>query len=214
MRQFWIGLMGTTVLSVWEIAGAIAQSPPAPLPACQPPDANELLVMVLDPTSSNQERLRQLLPANAATTVCDYLGTPVTRVGGFIRAEIANAWAQYLAEVGNFQTFVARPAPPAITPPTSPSPPTSPTSSPPSLGSGYAVLVPYTDQAETAAAVQRISGDRVGLVSYEQRSYLLAGYTADVAVAANLLKRLSDRNLPAMIVDGRRTVLLNPTVTP
>jgi hypothetical protein len=226
---------------------AIAQS----LPACQPPAATEFLLMVITPTAEAQGRLQQSLPPEASTTLCDYLGRSVTRVGGFTTSQNATAWGQYLNDLAGLQSFVARPpatatagsgelvpvdplptAQPAPTQPTPPRPtataparPAAPrptaaagqptartTYNPQPLRAGYAVLVNYANRPEVASAVQRATANRVGLVSYEQRPYLLAGYTPDASAAATLLKTLSDRGFSAMIVDSRRAVLLTPAV--
>jgi len=50
------------------------------------------------------------------------------------------------------------------------------------------VLVNYFERPEGAAQIQQIFGQAVGRVSYEQRSYLLASYTADPAIATTILK--------------------------
>ncbi|MDX2216424.1 MAG: hypothetical protein SFY66_24380 [Oculatellaceae cyanobacterium bins.114] len=304
-----VGFMGWAILPLGQLIGitsaiavpllgwglsqrAIAQTSPP----CDPPGANEYLLMVVYRSPESQSQLEQALPRNTTTTVCDYLGTTVTRVGGFTDLDVANSWAQFLADIGGLQAFVARPAEaaptpqaspdPTVTPPATPQPdptatapqpfpspgaqpdptpgelptpgataselaptpfpqptpvPTpqpslspapqaapSPTLSPsptpgPSadtrvaynpqvLGTGYAVLVDYANRPEVASQLQQVVTSPVGLVSYEQRPYLLATYTSDLTTAATLLRTLSDRNFSAVIVDSRRAVLLTPQV--
>jgi hypothetical protein len=86
--------------------GAIAQT----LPVCQPPNTGEYLLLVLNETDQTPAQLQQTLPPNASTTVCNYLGREVTRVGGFDDPNVASSWAQYLTDIGGLQAFVARPS--------------------------------------------------------------------------------------------------------
>lgn len=251
-----IPLLGTAITP-----GAIAQT----LPNCQPPASGEYLILVLNETDATPTQLQQTLPTNATTTVCNYLGRSVTRVGGFTDAETASSWVQYLTDIGGMEAFVARPPaaaqpvalpaassgnglptgepistnppatlPPAISvPPVTPAPipspdPVTPTPSPVAaatplptattgfspqpLGDGYAVLVDYFNRPELANQVQQTLARPVGLVSYNQRPYLLALYTSDVAIASQTLRTLSDRNFTAIVVDSRQTVLLTAAV--
>lgn len=133
--------------------GAIAQS----LPSCQPPAANEYLLLVLNQSPQTPDQLQQTLPANATTVVCNYLGREVTRVSGFSDAQTASSWAQYLSEVGGLQAFVARPveggSPAAALPPA-----TAPTGLPPATGTpgfppatGSAALPPATPSVTAPA---------------------------------------------------------------
>jgi hypothetical protein len=80
------------------------------------------------------------------------------------------------------------------------------------LNAGYAVLVDYANHPEVAVEVKQLLSRDIGLVSYNQRPYLLALYTADPSVASAVLRTLSDRNFSALVVDSRRAVLLTPTV--
>lgn len=241
-------LSGIISASLVGATGVFAQTPQAAPPpqTCQPPGAGEYLLMVIHQSPDTSSRLQETLPRNASATVCNYLGRTVTRVGGFTRAETANAWAQYLSEIGGLQTFVTRPvagevpqpsAPTATVPsgpqggtatlptvpsvPAQPSPPPSgptlptaprPTFAPQPLGTGYVVLVDYFNRPEVAADLQQALTTRVGVAVYQQRPYLMAAYTADLGVAANVLRTLSDRNFSAMILDSRKVVLLSPSV--
>lgn len=203
-------------------SAAIAQTR---YPVCQPPDAAEYLLLVAGSAADKQAQLKRVLPATADLTVCDYQNQVVTRVSGFSSLGIANAWAQYLKEVSGFNATVARPpetqafkSPTAEVQPQPPSPnltnsnPNSLAYSPRPLGTGYAVLVDYFDQPEIAAQVRQLLSQDVGLVSYGQRPYLLAGYTTNQTTANATLQTLSDRGFWVMLVDSRRVVLLKPTV--
>lgn len=214
-------------LSVTVLAGFNAMNNSAAkaqtLAACQPPRANEYLLLVPNPQADTQARLQQLLPANAVLTPCNYLNTAVVRVEGFANVDIATAWAQYLSDTASLQAFVASPAPvssiAAVPTPnaggtSSPvaAASTSPTFNPQPLGAGYAVLVNYQNQPELATTVRQVTNQNVGLVTYEQQPYLLAVLTADPALASSVLRALSDRGMLASIVDSRRAVLLTPAV--
>ena len=191
-------------------------------PACQPPTAEEYLLLVAGQAADKQARLKRVLPATADLTVCDYQNQVVTRVSGFTSIGIANAWAQYLKEVSGFNATVVRPSEaqaatppvPTVQPqPALPNPSSNNlTYSPRSLGTGYAVLVDYFAQPEIVTQVRQILSQDVGLVSYGQRPYLLAGYTTNQATANATLQTLSDRGFWVMLVDSRRVVLLKPTV--
>ncbi len=225
---------GTIALltALWGNVGwvdrAIAQRPP-----CQPPNGSEYLLLAVTPNADAQARVTAILPTSYPTQSCDYLGEAVLRVGGFATQETANAWASYVANQAKVSAFVAKPslpgqapgltplppaAPPSLLPP-NPSPGTPPTAivppasqyNPQPLGSGYAVLVNYYNKPETATLVRQTAG-QVGLVSYGQKPYLLASFTSDQSAANVLLQALTDKGMWAMVVDGRRVVLLKPSV--
>jgi hypothetical protein len=232
-----VGLGMLLLGGVLQSGVAMAQS----LPACQPPRPDEYLLLVLNQQTETQPQLQQLLPENAVLTPCNYLNTSVVRVEGFASTDIATAWAQYLATAAGVQAYVARPASPAsigTTPaptgiggtsspvptaspanaavpsasPASPAAAASPTYNPQPLGAGYAVLVHYFNRPELAASVRQITSRDVGLVAFEQQPYLLATHTTDASVASSVLRTLSEQGLTAAIVDGRRAMLLTPTV--
>lgn len=69
------------------------------LAACQPPNAEEYLLLFLTPTANNQEQLRTVLPSELKSVTCKYLDQVVTRVGGFKKVEDANRWAKYVSNV-------------------------------------------------------------------------------------------------------------------
>jgi hypothetical protein len=115
----------------------------------------------------------------------------------------------------------AQPAPPSLLPPNPgtspativPTPASASQFNPQPLGSGYAVLVNYYNKPELATQVRQTAG-QVGLVSYGQKPYLLASFTSDQSAANVLLQALTDKGMWAMVVDGRRVVLLKPSVGP
>ncbi len=202
---------------------------PGNAPPCQPPAPAEYLLLVVTRTQESQAQVQQLLPPNTAIAGCTYLNDSVTRVGGFRTADRANAWARYITESTGLAAFVARPAesPPMATTPGSPAPTatkkppqvtTKPSTVNPSsynpkvLGPGYAVLVDYGNQPETAAKVQQTLGKEVGLASYRQRPFLLAIYTVDANTASTMLQTLSDRGFLAALVDSRQVILLRQPI--
>ncbi len=206
----------------------------AQLPPCQPPSGSEYLLLAVTPNADAQARVTAILPTSYPTQSCDYLGEAVLRVGGFATQETANAWVAYVANQAKVSAFVAKPinpgqapgliplppaAPPSLLPPNPPAPPPTaiaPATSqynPQPLGSGYAVLVNYYNKPETATLVRQTAG-QVGLVSYGQKPYLLASFTRDQSAANVLLQALTDKGLWAMVVDGRRVVVLKPQVGP
>jgi hypothetical protein len=172
------------------------------------------------------ETVQRAFPPETAVSVCTYQNSVVTRVGGFTNADAASSWVRYLRDNKNLTAYVVRP-PGAMPPSTNPTPnPTPnvtagavlPRSAPSSgynpqpLGSGFAVLVDFQNRPELAVELQRATGREVGLVSYRQRPYLLAIYTADQAAVNTVLQGLSDRGLWSMVVDGRKVVLLRQAI--
>ncbi|NJM46947.1 MAG: hypothetical protein HC860_12965 [Alkalinema sp. RU_4_3] len=196
-----------------------------PLANCQPPGAEEFLLLVLGRTADDQARTIAAVPAGSVATVCNYQGDTVVRVNGFTTFETANAWAQFFSTKVGVQTFVARPGGPAtpfptapVTPPVVPTAPASPSIpnitgyNPQVLGQGYAVLVNYYNRPEVAAQLQQTLGKPVGLVSFGQRPYLLVTYTTDQNTATALLSQLSNQGYGVSLVDGRRVVLVKSEV--
>ncbi len=205
----------------------------AQLATCLPPNGSEYLLLAVTPNADAQARVTAILPTSYPTKSCDYLGEAVLRVGGFATQETANAWASYVANQAKVSAFVAKPttpgqapgltplppaAPPSLLPPNPGTPPSGPTPAysqynPQTLGSGYAVLVNYYNKPELATQVRQTAG-QVGLVAYGQKPYLLASFTSDQSAANVLLQALTDRGMWAMVVDGRRVVLLKPSIAP
>lgn len=87
-----------------------------------------------------------------------------------------------------------------------------PSYNPRALGSGFAVLVDYQNQPETAASIQRSIGQAVGLAVYRQRPYLLIAHSPDVNGAASTLAALTSKSIPGFIVDSRGVVMLTNAV--
>lgn len=236
-------LIATSMLPVGKVV-AQTQLPPeqVPLPQgdiltlCQPPQPNEILLLVVTRTQESRNQITQLLPPSTTVMTCRYLNDTVTRVGGFRTVDRANAWARYLTESTGLAAYVARPAeapPPAESEPQakpSPAPtatqPVIPTQSgsasgsaasqsaydPKPLGAGYAVLVDYFDKPEVAAQVRRALGKDVGLAAYGQQPFVLATYTTDPNAASAVLQSLSDRGFWASLVDSRRVILLRQAI--
>lgn len=116
--------------------------------------------------------------------------------------------------------------PPAVeTPavPTSPDP--TPTVTPPPSGgvtpiayapqplnAGFAVLVDYQYQPETARSIQRQVGQAVGLAVYRQRPYLLIAYSPNLEGAATTLQVLGGYGISGFIVDSQEVVMLTPAI--
>ncbi|MBE9137850.1 hypothetical protein IQ254_11705 [Nodosilinea sp. LEGE 07088] len=229
-----LGLILGPLAGSWQTAQAQADFPP-----CPPPATNEYLLLVRSNTEAERQRVQDLLPSNSTVLVCDYLNDTVVRAGGFNNLENANAWAQYMTEVEGFQAFVARPAttaaqptpptadtgttaPTAGTPPATETPPANETAtstatatttySPQPLGTGFAVLVDYQYQPESAIEIQRQVGQAVGLAVHRQRAYLLIAHSPNVEGAASTLSVLTSLNIPGFIVDSQEVVMLTPAV--
>jgi hypothetical protein len=213
-RAFLLSLLSLGITA----ASGLAQTNPE-LPACQPPAADEYLLLVVTPTAQTQEKLKQSLPPSVSVPACNYLGSQVSRMGGFRDVDNANAWSQYINEVVGLPAFVARPpsGATATTPP--PVPGQVPTASAPTqafapkpLGSGYAVLVSYFNNPAIAAQLKQARQQTPGLVSYGQRPYLLAHYTNDSAAALNTLTTLTNQGFQALLVDSRDVMVLTEQV--
>lgn len=177
---------------------------------CQPPQPDEYLLLVISQTRESQEQIKQVLPRNVPTTVCQYLNDTVTRISGFRQLEDANGWANYINKVVGLSAFVVQS--PSASAPLPPSNSNSSVYNPQPLGNGYAVLIDYYNQPEIAAQVQQLLGSQVGLVSYGQRPYLLAIHTSNAREANSTLQELSDRGFWSMVVDSRKVIRLSPSV--
>ncbi len=174
-------------------------------PVCQMPQGDEYLLLVVSKTPESQARVKSILPANPNTIVCNYLEDTVTRLGGFKTEEDANNLASYIKDKTGLKTFVVRP--PVVV-----APQNATGFNPQPLGKGYAVLVDYFNQPEVASQVRQMLGKDIGLVSYQQRPYLLAIHTSNQNDASTTLKKLSDRGFWVMIVDSDKVTLLSSTV--
>lgn len=173
------------------------------IPTCRPPNGGEYLLLVISPTTDNQNQLRRVLPSETNTSVCRYLNDTVTRIGGFGKLEDANRWARFIRDSAGLSAIITTRATEAAT---------KPTPKPQALGQGFAVLVDYFNKPETVKQVQQVVGGDIGFVSYGQRPYLLAVYTTNSREAQNTLQTLSERGFYTQMVDARRVVLLRPIV--
>ncbi|KAF3884358.1 MULTISPECIES: hypothetical protein [Nostocales] len=185
------------------VDSAIAQS--QNVPVCQPPGAGEYLLLVISPTSNNQNQLRRALPGELKTTTCRYLKDTVTRIGGFRSIDDANRWARYISNVVGLSAIIT-------TRPTEATPGQNVTYKPERLGEGYAVLVDYYNRPEVANEVREVVGGNVGFATYGQRPYLLAVYTNNQKDAYTTLQKLSEQGFSAVLVDSRKVLLLRSAV--
>jgi hypothetical protein len=203
-----------SIASVSSFMGSInSVSAQQNIPTCKPPSSGEYLLLVISPTTDNQNQLRRVLPSSTNTSVCRYLNDTVTRIGGFAKIDDANRWATFVRDSAGLSAIITtRPtdAPVASKPPIPKPQPI--TYQPQQLGQGYAVLVDYFNNPEIAKQVQQIVGGDIGFVSYAQRPYLLAVYTTNSREAQSTLQSLSDRGFFTMVVPSRRVMLLRQVV--
>ncbi|MGB7487084.1 MAG: hypothetical protein WA901_12905 [Phormidesmis sp.] len=201
------------------------------LPVCPPPAAQEYLLLVRGESESERAEIASILPIESSVLICQYTDEVLVRAGGFTSLETANAWASYMTTEKGYESFVARPGGQTGSQANSQAEGQSvsnETSSevgseigsetsgaiayqPMRLGTGYAVLVDYGTRPEIATAVGQLVRP-VGLAVYQQRAYLLAGYTTDAAAASATLQRLSDAQLSAVVVDAQQVVRLSAEV--
>jgi hypothetical protein len=175
-------------------------------PVCQPPNVGEYLLLVISPTTENQRQLRNALPNEIKSSVCQYIQDTVTRIGGFKQIDDANRWARYINNIVGLSAIITmrpgeqQPQQQAVT------------YNPQTLKEGYAVLVDYFNRPELANSVQQVVGKNVGFASYGQRPYLLAIHTTNQQEAHNTLKKLNERGFVSYLVDSRKVVLLRSAV--
>ncbi|MGF1491853.1 MAG: hypothetical protein ACFBSC_05235 [Microcoleaceae cyanobacterium] len=207
---------------------------------CSAPESGEYLVLIVSSTSAEQEEARRTLPQDVESEVCQYLEDTVTRVGGFRDRLIAQDWANYVTGSIGLRAYVIRPdnsqvgnrsgvdqRPPGLNTSVDASTRPSPTDSTqtgstttrlsnrpgtPTLGAGYAILVDYLSQPELATQVEQVVGQKIGLVSYGQRPYLLAEYTRDLEQATETLQALSDRGFWSMLVESERVQVISSEI--
>lgn len=218
------------VSAVMVSAGPGLAQTTAGLAVCREPSPKEFLLLIVLQSAAAETKLREVLPPSVKAPACDYQGSRVARMGGFLKVEDAAAWAQYLKNVAQLPTFIAQPggttvgtvpkpvvaAPkPVVAAPTVPTPgPQLVGFNPQLLGAGFAVLVDYGNQPIVATQLRSVLNRPVGLVSYNQRPYLLALFTADSAGAAAALQSLSASNFRSYLVDSRSVYLLTGEVKP
>jgi hypothetical protein len=207
-----------SIASVSSLMGSInSVAAQQSIPTCKPPSGGEYLLLIISPSTDNQNQLRRVLPSNTSTSVCRYLNDTVTRIGGFAKIDDANRWARFIRDSAGLSAIITtKPADTVASKPPTPKPPTpkpqQATYQPQQLGQGYAVLVDYFNNPEIAKQVQQIVGGDIGFVSYAQRPYLLAVYTTNSREAQTTLQSLSDRGFFTMVVPSRRVMLLRQVV--
>ncbi len=194
------------------------------LPICPPPAVEEYLLLVRGESETERAEIASILPIESPVLICQYTDEVLVRAGGFTNLETANAWVSYLSTTGGFESFVVQPASRASTQGTSSQDVNRPVSEGPGgetngaiafqprrLGPGYAILVDYGTRPEVATTVGQLVRP-VGLAVYQQRAYLLVGYTTDVEAANATLQRLSNVQLAAVVVDAQQVVQLSAEV--
>jgi hypothetical protein len=220
---------------------AFSVIPPASaqLANCQAPRSNEFILLVVTRTPEAQSRVRSVISRDADLSVCNYFGETVTRIGGYQDADTANSWVNYLNDTLRLQSFVAVPSggQVAALPQGSPQSQIAPQEidvrgdlppernleppremlaavgfNPQPLGEGFAVIVNHYNRPEVAAQMQQVLNRNIGLVSFEQRPFLLAVHTSDRTIADQIMQALNDRGFTAMLVSSRRLTLLAPAV--
>ncbi|MDJ0554766.1 MAG: hypothetical protein QNJ68_10055 [Microcoleaceae cyanobacterium MO_207.B10] len=179
---------------------------------CQPPPSDEYLLVIVTETSEAQDIVKRSLPPDITIVVCRYLNQIVSTVPGFDNQEVASDWARYVQDIVGLSAYVVRPSDDVL-------PPDGPLSAPPEigfnpqpLGTGYAVLVDYSNQPEIALQLERSLGRNIGLVAYGQKPFLLVTYTGSRRAATNSLYNLSDRGFLAFVVDSSRVTLISPRI--
>ncbi|MFW6264301.1 MAG: hypothetical protein ACOC3E_02135 [Cyanobacteriota bacterium] len=180
------------------------------LPNCQPPKAEEYLLLVPTQTQQSQEQMRLAIPEGTNAVRCQYLGNTVLRIGEFQTVNDAENWAQYVDSVVGLSPVIIRPSATPAT--TIASPASAPQFNPQPLGTGYAVLVDYLNQPQIASQLRQLLGKDVGLVSYLARPYLLVIHTNNEGEANRTLRQLSDRGYWPLVVDSRQVTVLTPVV--
>ncbi|WP_264321895.1 hypothetical protein [Zarconia navalis] len=101
-------LLGSTLIGAigW---GAIATGSLAWQGECVPPQPGEYLILVINPEEDEQEAVAELIPSERDSSICNYLGEIVTRVGGYRQQQDANGLAQTIAAQTGLGAFVTRP---------------------------------------------------------------------------------------------------------
>ncbi|MGD1896115.1 MAG: hypothetical protein ACFB16_04090 [Phormidesmis sp.] len=189
---------------------ALAQSA---LPVCPPPTDSEYLLLVRGETEAERAEIASILPVESAVLICQYTDEVLVRAGGFSSLETANAWASYMTTEKGFESFVSQSAGQTAGAGTAAAASSSSAYQPRLLGSGYAVLVDYGSRPEVATSVGQLFRP-VGLAVYQQRAYLLAGYTTDASSANATLQQLTNAQLAAIVVNAEQVVQLSAEVSP
>lgn len=182
-------------------------------PACQPPRPGESLLLVVTNTDETQQQVLGILPPQVTPSVCNYLDDIVLRVEGFPSISAASNWAEYIQGNLGLSAFVAVPQGESAVPQVAPTMVIPDPYNPQTLGQGYAVLVDYFNNPQVAAELQQILQSNIGLVSYQQRPYLLAEFTSNQNTAKKVLQTLSDRGFWVFMVNAPQVILLRERVS-
>jgi hypothetical protein len=217
---------GGKILAGWAMLllmnGVSPIQPAVATSACEPPEDNEFLLLIISQTATEQQQVRQTLPSDIDSEVCQYVDDVVTRVGGFEDSLIAEDWAAYLEDEVGLQAYIVKPgrAEDLNAESTDSSSPSTSSSSvgqisrtafnPELLGPGYAVLVDYLNQPELAEQLRQTLNADIGLVSYGQRPYLLIEYTRDSETATATLNDLSRQGFLTIVVDSEQVTVIRP----
>jgi hypothetical protein len=181
-------------------------------PACQPPGSGESLLLVVTNTDETQQQVLGILPPQVTPSVCNYLDDIVLRVEGFPSINAASNWAEYIQTNLGLSAFVAVPQGESAVPQAAPATVIPDPYNPQPLGQGYAILVDYFNNPQVAAELQQILRSNIGLVSYQQRPYLLAEFTSNQNTAKKVLQTLSDRGFWVFMVNAPQVILLRSQV--
>lgn len=214
LNRFWLGglktFMASTIIALASLT--IETNYANAVEACQSPPGDEYLLVVVTETAEAQDIVRRSLPPDITIVVCRYLDKIVSTVRGFDNQEVASDWARYVKDIVGLSAYVIKPSG-ETAPPNRPLPaPPEIGFNPQPLGTGYAVLVDYSNQPEIALELERSLGRNVGLVAYGQKPFLLITYTQDRRAATSSLFNLSDRGFLAFVVDSSRVTLISPQV--
>lgn len=181
-------------------------------PACQPPNPGESLLLVVTNTNETQQQVLGILPPQVTPSICNYLDDIVLRVEGFPSINAANNWAEYIQINLGLSAFVAVPQGESTAVQSAPATVIPEPYNPQPLGQGYAILVDYFNNPQVAAELQQILKSNIGLVSYQQRPYLLAEFTSNQNTAKKVLQTLSDRGFWVFMVNAPQVILLREQV--
>ncbi|NEQ40470.1 MAG: hypothetical protein F6K40_31265 [Okeania sp. SIO3I5] len=214
LNKPWLRRLKTTIASTFLFLSllTIEEKYALAIEDCLPPPNNEYLLVIPTETPANENLVRQSLPPDIRIDICRYIDKNVSTIGGFDDQDVASDWARYIQDIIGLRAYVVKPSE-DTTLPNQPLPaPPEIGFNPQPLGSGYAVLVDYNNQAEIALQLQRSLGRNVGLAAYGQKSFLLVTYTRKRKAATNSMFNLSDRGFLAFVVDSSKVTLISPRV--
>lgn len=214
LNKFWLRgikiLMASTCLFLSSLT--IEAKYAIAIENCQSPASDEYLLVIVTETPANQDIVRRSLPPDITIDVCRYIDQTVSSIRGFDDKNVASDWARYVQDIVGLRAYVVRPSEETTLPNQRLVAPPAIGFNPQTLGSGYAILVDYNNQPETALQLERSLGRNVGLVAYGQKPFLLVTYTTDLEEAEISLFNLSDRGFLVFVVDSSRVTLISPRV--